>query len=65
MTLVPAENIILWDFSRRDGRMLDFLRLFANVLAGPFSAQVQPKAEILVPRRQLNVFVDRLPRGSG
>ena len=36
--------------------MLDFLRLFLDVLAAPFRTQAQLEAEITMLRHQLNVL---------
>jgi hypothetical protein len=41
--------------------MLDFLKLFAHVLASPFKSQARLEAEIVVLRQQLMVLRRRVP----
>jgi hypothetical protein len=41
--------------------MLDFLELFAHVLASPFKSQARLEAEIVVLRQQLMVLRRRVP----
>ena len=41
--------------------MLDFLKLFAHVLASPFKSQARLEAEIVALRQQLMVLRRRVP----
>ena len=41
--------------------MLDFLKLFVNVMVSPFKTRAQLEAEIVLLRHQLNVLRRRVP----